>query len=171
MVSQSDSDGSSPRVIFGIGERPGIHAQRESAETTAAGTNSQIPKGCKGKLGESLTSDLDRRMQGVLDRLCIALSAKWLPNPDTCVHGEIKGATLFVYDVDEDEAWATFTHEVVEFKLKGVTRVYRTMINSLIDGYEKLAYQEKEEFIEAIPNFMETLKKQKAKKTSVQRSE
>ncbi len=37
------------------------------------------------------------------------------------------------------------------FELKEVTRVYRTMINSLIDGYDKMAYQEKEEFIEFIP--------------------
>jgi hypothetical protein len=56
--------------------------------------------------------------------------------------------------LQEQDAWATFTHEVIEFKLKTVTMIYRTMINSLIDGYEKLVYQEKEEFIEFIPKLI-----------------
>lgn len=53
-----------------------------------------------------------------------------------------------------EDAFATFSHEIIEFKLKEVTRVYRVLINNLIDGYEKLAYQQKEEFIEFIPKLM-----------------
>ncbi len=75
----------------------------------------------------------------------------WAPDDSKSIHGEIKGSFLCVYDVQEGDALATFTHEVIEFKLKAVTRVYRAMINSLIDGYEKLAYQEKERFIEFTP--------------------
>ncbi len=37
------------------------------------------------------------------------------------------------------------------------------MINSLIDGYEKLAYQEKEEFIEFIPRLIDTQTKPKTR--------
>jgi hypothetical protein len=48
-------------------------------------------------------------------------------------------------------------HEVIEFRLKEVTKVYLTMINSLIDGYEKIAYQEKEEFLEARPRLIELM--------------
>jgi hypothetical protein len=89
-------------------------------------------------------------MQQNLDRLGIPLIVVWTPNPNKSVHGEIKENVLCVYDEKPNDVWATFMHEVIEFKLKKVTRVYRSMINSLIEGYEKLAYQEKEEFIEFI---------------------
>ena len=103
-------------------------------------------------------SEIVVRMQKMLDRLGIPLMISWNPNPNMAVHGEIKGNSLFVYDKELDEAWATFMHEVVEFKLKQVTRVYRTLINNLIEGYEKLAYQEKEEFVEFIPKLIEAQK-------------
>ena len=44
-----------------------------------------------------------------------------------------------------------------KIKLKEVTQVYRTLVNQLIDGYEKLAYQQKERFIEALPKIMEAV--------------
>jgi hypothetical protein len=53
-----------------------------------------------------------------------------------------------------EDAFATFTHEVIEFRLKEVTRIYRVLINNLIDGYEKLAYQQREGFIEFIPKLL-----------------
>ena len=104
---------------------------------------------------------LSREMQVAVDRLGIPLTVVWAPDSSKSVHGEIKGSLLCVYDVQEVDALATFTHEIIEFKLKAVTKVYRTMINSLIDGYEKLAYQEKEEFIESIPALTEVLKSHK----------
>jgi hypothetical protein len=98
---------------------------------------------------------LDKRMQVVLDRLGVALVVVWKPDSSASVHGEIRGNAVFVYDEDEEEAWATFVHEVVEFKLQKLTRVYRTMANCLIEGYEKLAYQEKEDFIECMPRLFQ----------------
>ena len=74
------------------------------------------------------------------------------------VHGEIKSNVIYVYHEQQDDTLATFMHEVIEFKLKDVTRVYRGLINSLIDGYEKLAYEEKEEFIEFIPRLLDAQK-------------
>ncbi len=53
---------------------------------------------------------------------------------------------------------ATFFHEVVEFKLKDVTRVYRVLVNSLMEGFEKIAYKEKEEFIDFLPALMKEAK-------------
>jgi hypothetical protein len=102
---------------------------------------------------------LEGQMQVSLDRLGVPLRVEWTPDPNMPIHGEIKGSRLCIYDVEPDETWATFLHEVIEFKLNAFTRVYRTMINSLIEGYEKLAYQEKEGFIEFIPHLMKTQKK------------
>jgi hypothetical protein len=93
-------------------------------------------------------------MQRTLDRLGIPLIVVWTPNPNKSVHGEIKENVLCIYDEQPNDVSATFMHEVIEFKLKKVTRVYRSMINSLIEGYEKLAYQEKEEFIEYVQRIL-----------------
>jgi hypothetical protein len=49
----------------------------------------------------------------------------------------------YIYDRQESDAFATLTHEIIELKLKEATRAYRVLINNLIDGYEKLAYQQK----------------------------
>jgi hypothetical protein len=97
-------------------------------------------------------------MQRTLDRLGIPLVVAWTPDPGKSVHGEIKQNVLCVYDEQPDDVWATFLHEVIEFKLKKVTKVYRSMINSLIEGYENLAYQEKEAFIEFIPKLLDVQK-------------
>jgi hypothetical protein len=99
-------------------------------------------------------------MQDVLERLGIPLSVVWTPENNRSIHGEIRQGTIYIYDHQESEAFATFTHEVIEFKLREVTKVYRVLINNLIDGYEKLAYQQKEDFIEFIPKLIETQKQQ-----------
>jgi hypothetical protein len=67
---------------------------------------------------------------------------------------------IYNCDHQETEAFATFAHEIIEYKLKEVTRIYRVLINNLIEGYKKLAYQQKEDFIEFIPKFVEVQKQQ-----------
>ncbi len=97
-----------------------------------------------------------RRMQEILDKLGIPLSVDWMPDDAASIHGEIRQDRIYIYDQTETDAFATFTHEIIEFKLKEVNKVYRVLINSLIDGYEKLAYQQEEEFIEFIPILIDT---------------
>ncbi len=104
-------------------------------------------------------------MHEILDKLGIPLSVAWVPDRTRPIHGEIKQGTICIYDQTETDALATFTHEIIEFKLKEVTRVYRVLINNLIDGYEKLAYQQKEEFIEFILKLMEVIRLQVAHET------
>ncbi len=62
-------------------------------------------------------------MQETLDRLGIPLTVVWTPNPNMPVHCEIKSNVIYVYNEQQDDALATFMHEVIEFKLKDVTRV------------------------------------------------
>ena len=108
-------------------------------------------------------------MQKCLDRLAIPLKVVWAPKPDAAKHGEILSGCLLIYDEEEADAWETFAHELVEYKLKEVTQVYRTLVNQLIDGYEKLAYQQKERFIEALPNIMETIQTERREALSARR--
>jgi alcohol dehydrogenase class IV len=110
------------------------------------------------------SKSLREQMQEILNRLGITLTVVWTPNSNKPIHGEIKQNILYVYDEQQSDALATFIHEVIEFKLKEMTKVYRELVNSLIGGYEKLAYQEKEKFIEFIPKLLEAQNlKEKAK--------
>jgi len=100
-------------------------------------------------------------MQQALDKLGIPLTVVLIPDPNRDKHGEIKASTLFVYDKDQTEAWSTLTHEIFEFKLKQVTFVYRTIINSLIEALEKVAYTRKEQFLEFLPKLSKTIEEAK----------
>lgn len=95
------------------------------------------------------------KWQNLFDRLGVSLQVCWVPSINTARHGEVKDGKLFIYDEDLPEAEATFLHEIVEVKLKGVTEIYQTLVNSLIAGYEQLVYKRKEQFIEAVPNILE----------------
>jgi len=100
---------------------------------------------------------LQAKMQRCLDRLGVPLKAVWAPKPDGASHGEIREGCLLIYDENEVDAWETLFHEIVEYQLKAVTQVYRTLVNQLIEGFEKLAYQQKEQFIEALPGILKTV--------------
>jgi len=103
----------------------------------------------------------EARMQRCLERLGLPLKVKWIPRSETSKHGEIKVDTIYIYDVDPEEAWLTFLHEVLEFKLDEVTRVYRALVNGLIEAYEKLIYDRKERFLELVPEIFEAVASEK----------
>jgi hypothetical protein len=106
--------------------------------------------------------DVELRMRHCLDRLGISLKVVWAPKACGAKHGEIASGCLLIYDENEQEAWLTFQHEVYEYKLKEVTGVYRTLINSLIEGYEKLAYDRKEQLLEFLPTVARIISEGKA---------
>jgi hypothetical protein len=89
-------------------------------------------------------------MQEIIDRLGIPLTVKCVPNEESKVHGQILSGHLLIYDDKEEDAWDTFTHEIIEFKFKQVTSPYRALINSLIEGYERIVYGQKEQFVQDI---------------------
>jgi hypothetical protein len=107
-------------------------------------------------------ADIVSKMQSCLDRLGVSLKVVWTPKADSSKHGEISSNCLLIYDQDQEEAWLTFQHEVYEYKLKEVTGVYRTLINSLIEGYEKLAYDRKEQMLEFLPTVARIVSEEKA---------
>lgn len=103
-------------------------------------------------------SKLQTRMQKALYRLNLPLQVVWAPNENMPVHGEIKQYTIYIYDKNQKDALATFEHEVYEYKFKEVTRLYRSMVNSLLDVIEKETYARKEAFFDFLPVLEETMK-------------
>lgn len=106
--------------------------------------------------------DLELKMQRCLDRLGVPLKAVWVPRVNSAKHGEINSNCLLIYDKEESEIWSTFEHEVYEFKFKEVTYGYRTLVNSLIEAVEKLAYERKEKFLEFLPRISQVVGDEKA---------
>ena len=100
-------------------------------------------------------------MQKCANNLGLPLIVCWRPDNSKAVHGEIKNNMIFLYDIKEEDAWDTLTHEITEYKLQSVTRPYRLMINSLIDALEKTVYAQKESFIDFLPKIFEATKKTK----------
>lgn len=109
----------------------------------------------------SMSAKIEKQMQKCANNLGLPLNICWRPDNSKAVHGEIKNNTIFLYDVEEEEAWRTLTHELTEYKLQSVTRPYRLMINSLIEAFEKSVYAQKEGFIEFLPKIFEVTKKTK----------
>jgi hypothetical protein len=101
---------------------------------------------------------LERKMQEILNRLNLPLRVNWVPDKTRQVHGEIKRHTIFVYDEREYDAIVTFEHEVCEHKFKEATRLYRSMVNSLLDVLEKEVYCRKESFFDFLPILQEAMK-------------
>ncbi len=94
---------------------------------------------------------LEVKMQKLVNSLSIPMRVVWSPDQKAKCHGEIANGCIVIYDVDEGEVWDTFIHEMLEYKLKKVTSVYLETINALMDTIQKVAYAEKELFIESIP--------------------
>ena len=66
---------------------------------------------------------------------------------------------LLIFDEDENQAWISFTHEVIEFRLRPVLKVYRDLVNHLISIIEKIAYERKEEALNLLLSDMTVWKK------------
>jgi hypothetical protein len=107
-------------------------------------------------------ADLESKMQKCLDRLGVPLKVMWIPKASSGKHGEIDSNRLLIYDKSEQEAWLTFEYEVYEYKFKEVTYTYRTLINSFIEAFEKLAYERKEKFLEFLPRISQVVGEEKA---------
>jgi hypothetical protein len=113
-------------------------------------------------MAETRRKSAQAKMQQVLTRLGLPLRVVWIPNGNHDKHGLIEESsrTIFLYDESESEAWLTLEHEILEYRLKAVTDVYREMTNSLIEAFERLAYKRKEEFLEAIPNIFKMIEEE-----------
>lgn len=107
------------------------------------------------------------KMQRALDRLGLPLKVVWNPETSNGKHGQIESGFLFIYDDDEREAWCTFQHEVYEYKFKEVTQPYYALLNSLIDGVQKLVYQRKENFLESLPSVDKVIAEEKNAETGL----
>ena len=76
----------------------------------------------------------------------------WLPDSSYPIRGRAvpEKHLIEIYDINEEDAWETFIHEVVEIKLRSALKPYRILVNKLIEGYQEIADGEKDRFIESL---------------------
>lgn len=120
-------------------------------------------------MAETWKKSAQTKMQLILARLGIPLKVAWVTDGNHEKHGLIEesSGTIFIFDETESEAWATFIHEILEFKLIDVTRTYRLLINGLIEVFERLMYNKKETFLESIPEILKTIEEQRTNNVHV----
>ena len=102
--------------------------------------------------------NLEKRMNIKLGRLGLTnWKVNLLPNVNAIIHGKAdpQTGTITIYDVDDEEAWTTFIHEVVEIKLRKVIQPYRKLVNNLIQTIQEISDAQKDEFIEGLPEIFE----------------
>ena len=108
-----------------------------------------------------VASEFHGKMRKALMRLGLShWQVSWLPNSSYPIRGKVIPERLLVeiYDSDEEEAWDTFIHEIVEIKLRSALKPYRVIVNKLIEGYQELADGEKDKFIEGLSDVFEVFR-------------
>ena len=97
-------------------------------------------------------NDFEEKANATLIRLaCKGWRVRWLPDSSSArARVFLEKQTIEIYDSDEEAAWSTLIHEVVELRLRPVIRPYKEMCNALIGTIEKLTYARKEQFIDDI---------------------
>jgi hypothetical protein len=99
--------------------------------------------------------DLMARMARTLKRVGLGnWSVRWVPDLSHPYQGRALPEKLLIeiYNEDEEEAWETFIHEVLEIKFRSAIRPYMVLVNKLIEGYQQIVDGEKERFLEELPH-------------------
>jgi len=97
------------------------------------------------------------RLESELERLKVGsgmgyeLSVRWVPNPDSDRHGEVRGTVIYVYDDCEDRALLTLKHEFIDYHIsKEVIEPLIKYINVQKCMIEDLIYSRKERLVKRI---------------------
>jgi hypothetical protein len=83
------------------------------------------------------------------------LEVVWFPNSSSELSGEVKGATIYVYEDDMDAAIETLRHEFLDHIItRQLIHPLVSIINALIKQKESEIYRSKEELIARICEFL-----------------
>ena len=97
--------------------------------------------------------ELETELRRLAERLGLAeqLRVKWVPGGKDDVSGEVVGGTVYVYEMELSRALETLRHEVIEYLLvKHHEEDYVTMINALVDVFNRVMRKRREELVERL---------------------
>jgi len=100
------------------------------------------------------SDDVQVKLEGELERLKKVsglgeeLKVRWVPNPNSDRHGEVKGDVVYVYDEDEERALLTLKHEFIDYHISSdVVEPLIKYINMQKCLIEDLIYGRKERLV------------------------
>jgi len=100
-------------------------------------------------------TDIEGDMNKKLRKLQVPLRAKWDPNPESKLSGEVKGGVLYIYEEDPKKAYETFWHELIDFYVSRAAEPYRILLNAVIRAVNDDAHKRKDESVEALRKIVE----------------
>ena len=95
---------------------------------------------------------LEEELKRLQQRSGLALQLKvvWAPNNRHPLSGEVKDATIYIYESDETQAIHILWHEFFDFCISQAIELYKDLVNLLINERNQQAYQQKERTIEGL---------------------
>jgi hypothetical protein len=125
--------------------------------------NASKKRGCSqnvalsGITNVAKTSEVQGRLEGELQRLSAKLGLNldlrvvWTPDPPNSLSGEVRGNTIYIYEVEEEKAIQSLRHEVVDHLITSrIVKPLVDLINLLIKAREAEIYKEKEKIVETL---------------------
>lgn len=94
-----------------------------------------------------------RRLKQCLD-LDLDLTIVYTPTADKALSGEVKGRCILIYESDEEEAFKTLRHEVIDYLIGRTIEPYKEVTNRLINMINEDAYKQKERIVEALTRLL-----------------
>lgn len=108
------------------------------------------------EIDQTINHQTDTKLEEELERLRRlsglgqGLKVVWKPSPDKPLSGEVKGDTIYVYEVDEGRALEVLRHEFLDYCISQAIEPYRMVTNKLIKLINEEAYNRKERIVEAL---------------------
>jgi len=105
------------------------------------------------KTNVAVQNKLEEELQRILTKLGLNLNLRvvWTPDPHNSLSGEVRGNTIYIYEVEEEKAIQALRHEVLDHLITSrIVKPLVDLINLLIKAREAEIYKEKEEIVEAL---------------------
>jgi hypothetical protein len=103
------------------------------------------------KTNVAVQNKLEEELKRILTKLGLNLDLRvvWTPDPPNSLSGEVKGNTIYIYEVEEEKAIQALRHEVVDHLITSrIVKPLVDLINLLIKAREAEIYKEKEKLVE-----------------------
>jgi hypothetical protein len=101
----------------------------------------------------AVQNKLEEELQRILTKLRLNLDLRvvWTPDSLNSLSGEVRGNTIYIYEVEEEKAIQALRHEVIDHLITSrIVKPLVDLINLLIKAREAEIYEEKEKIVEII---------------------
>ena len=105
------------------------------------------------KTNVAVQNKLEEELKRILTKLGLNLDLRvvWTPDPPNSLSGEVRGNTIYIYEVEEEKAIQALRHEVVDHLVTSrIVKPLVDLINLLIKAREAEIYEEKEKIVETL---------------------